>query len=276
MVTPEQSTDDAPPVPTSAAEFFLEWPLYKPFPLHIKQNVEAPAILTFVGTLDAYCMKCERETVFQAVNSQAHVDANTDKDGLVHHAFTCIRFGCRTQLHFALFKADKWMSKIGQHPSLADLASADLRRYRPMLEKEDYADMNRAIGLFAHGIGAGSFVYLRRVFENQIQKAALLATVDKGWDQQHFDDARMDDKILLLRSHLPSFLVENRVLYKVLSAGIHSLTEDVCLKLFPVVRTGIELILDEAIDRKNAADRLSLAKKQIAALPAEMKSGASK
>ncbi len=59
--------------------------------------------------------------------------------------------------------------------------------------------------------------------------------------------------------------MENKSLYGVLSAGIHTLSEEDCLSHFSVVRSIIELILDEkeherliAEKKKEARDKLAL------------------
>ena len=57
--------------------------------------------------------------------------------------------------------------------------------------------------------------------------------------------SRMPEKIELLKDYLPAFLVKNKSLYGILSKGIHELTEEECRKYFPIVRNGIEFILDE-------------------------------
>ena len=59
------------------------------------------------------------------------------------------------------------MIKIGQYPSIADLSFPELKDYRKVMTKEDERELKRAIGLFASGIGVGSFVYLRRIFDRQ-------------------------------------------------------------------------------------------------------------
>ena len=65
----------------------------------------------------------------------------------------------------------------------------------------------------------------------------------------------MDEKIKILRTYLPSTLCENSGLYSILSMGIHELSEDECNKHFVIVRSGIELILNEKLrkleDEKN-------------------------
>jgi hypothetical protein len=46
---------------------------------------------------------------------------------------------------------------------------------------------------------------------------------------------------------LPEFLVKNSAIYGILSKGIHELSEQDCLEIFPAVKLGIELILDDKI-----------------------------
>lgn len=76
----------------------------------------------------------------------------------------------------------------------------------------------------------------------------------------------MDDKISMLAQYLPAFLVTNRGLYAILSAGVHALSEADCLRAFPVVKLAIELILDEELERKQREAKVASATKDIASL----------
>lgn len=40
-------------------------------------------------------------------------------------------------------------------------------------------------------------------------------------------------------------MVTNAILYNIVSKGIHELKEDECRKIFPILQSGIELILEE-------------------------------
>ena len=73
----------------------------------------------------------------------------------------------------------------------------------------------------------------------------------------------MDEEIPLLKDLLPSFLVENRKMYSILSKSIHELSEEECLAAFNVVRLGIELILDEKIEKKEKERKINNATKEI-------------
>ncbi|MDI1315098.1 hypothetical protein [Prosthecobacter sp.] len=73
----------------------------------------------------------------------------------------------------------------------------------------------------------------------------------------------MAEKIDLLKHELPSFLVEHRSLYSILSLGIHELDEDACLTHFDVVKTGIELILDQKAQEEKQRRKMAAASKEI-------------
>ena len=161
--------------------------------------------------------------------------------------------------------------KIGQYPSIADISQPELKKYRNVLSKEKYLEFSRGIGLITHGIGVGSFVYLRRIFEDLIEEAHIKLMNSENWDETIYSTLRMADKIGLLSSELPEFLVENKSIYSILSKGIHELTENECLEYFPSVKLGIELILDEKLEKRKKEIKIKLAKKSIVNITKEFK-----
>ncbi|MFI3135251.1 MAG: hypothetical protein QX197_00585 [Methylococcaceae bacterium] len=76
----------------------------------------------------------------------------------------------------------------------------------------------------------------------------------------------MNEKIVILNSELPEFLVENKSMYSILSKGIHELSENECLAAFPVIKVGIEIILDDKLEKINREKKLEEAKKAISTL----------
>ena len=150
----------------------------------------------------------------------------------------------------------KTLLKIGQYPSVADFHKHELNKYSTILSKETLREFSRAIGLAANGIGIGSYVYLRRIFETLIKEASEKAILDNVITKEDFSKSRMEDKIELLKDYLPQFLTENKHIYSILSLGIHELDEQTCLEDFDALRIGIELILDEqlALALKNKKD----------------------
>jgi len=77
-------------------------------------------------------------------------------------------------------------------------------------------------------------------------------------------------KILMLKDSLPSFLVENRVIYLILSKGIHSLTEGECLNHFKALKLGIELILDEKIKQEEEAKKIARTRKDLDSIKSKL------
>ena len=241
-------------------DFFLNTPLYRKF--HFRKGHEFFPLEYFKGTIDCYCHDCGRHSVFTNREKQYEGHGESYENHFWGLLFYCTR-NSDHQLFF-LFRAHKGeLEKIGQSPSLGDLASPDLRKYLPVLGKEKHREFVRGVGLASHDVGIGAFIYLRRVFESLIESAHSNAKTRPGWDEVTFEKARMDEKIQLLKDYLPPFLVKNRVLYKILSLGIHELSEQDCLKAFPVVKLGIELILDDELERHKREKKIAEAEKAL-------------
>lgn len=250
----------------SPEEFFLSIPLYKAFAL---EGQSFFALEYFKGTIDCYCEGCGRHSVFTC-KQNSYQNSDTTRNYVFVQWFTCSRVG-QHKVFFIFWVHEGLLQKIGQYPSLADLATPDLQKYRKALGNERYRELTRAVGLASHGVGIGAFVYLRRIFESLIEQAHLGAKGGPEWNEDPFQAGRMDEKIAMLSAHLPPFLVENRSLYGILSKGIHTLTEDECLNAFPIVKLGIELILDEELERISRQEKVQLAKKDISVLSALIK-----
>ncbi len=159
--------------------------------------------------------------------------------------------------------------KIGQHPSVADFHISEIKQYKKLLSNEKLKELTRAIGLAANGVGIGSFVYLRRVFEHLIAEAYESCLTDGLVTEEQYNRSRMDQKIQLLAAHLPEFLVQNKSMYSVLSLGIHELDENTCLAHFDTLRVGIEIILDEKLDELKKRTKIEEARRKLAQLKSE-------
>lgn len=237
---------------------------------------------------DCYCPDCARESVFVKITepTQKSIGSNytrldlTDTLPYKQSVFKILTFSCtRNPVHgisffFMLYRIEKYtieITKVGQYPSVADLSNSDTKKYQKVLGHADNHELNKAIGLFAHGVGIGSFVYLRRIFENLIEEAHQQALQSPEWDNTEYVSSRMNEKISLLQDHLPNFLVENRILYSILSKGIHELSEVECREAFPAVRIAIELILDEKIKKLEETQKRSVAKQSLEQLHARYK-----
>lgn len=261
-----ESTVEVMPPP---AVFLLRTPLYREY--SIAKPLDVKTLRHWGGKIGSLCPICGKGSILEGSNSSAGtMDVSLYvRDGYFDTTVSC-NWGHQEEMWFRFKIKNKLIQKVGQWPSLADFALPEIARYRQLLGKQRYADLARAIGLAAHGIGAGSFVYLRRVFEGLISDAQKLAAAAGSFDDDAFNRARMEDKILMLRAWLPSFLVEHRGIYGILSVGVHELSEDDCLLYFDVVRQGIEAILEEHIEAEAKADRVQQASTAVMKLQEEL------
>ena len=263
MSTESNATTTYPKLP-STNEFCLAVPLYEQFQYDDEKENPFSSLENFSGTLDFYCPDCGQHSVFAARKKDFRSNSH-----YINYIFSLEFFCSRQRGHQALFifRAHRGiLQKIGQIPSLADFAMPDLRKYRQVLGNERFKELTRAIGLATHGVGVGAFVYLRRIFESLVEEAHSAASAESPWDEDAYIRARMDDRIGLLREHLPDFLVQNRGLYSILSVGVHTLTEAECLASFPAVKLAIELILDDLLEQSERQAKVKAAAQSLAAL----------
>jgi hypothetical protein len=276
MTNEEQRTIPSP------NKFLLEVPLYKSFTFDLEGDdyEELGEVKYFMKNIDCYCITCQKESVFQAIKQPGY-DAFRGKlaseqrfELTPNHMFKIELFCTRNtshRLHYIFIVDNNNLIKIGQYPSIADLASYEIQKYRPILPNEVYKEFSRAVGLVSHGVGIGAFVYLRRIFEGLILKAHGRAETETDWDEGVYQVSHMDEKINLLKEFLPPFMVEHKSLYSILSKGIHDLSEEECLGAFPIVKAGIEMILDEEISEQERKAKEAEARKAISKLTGEIK-----
>lgn len=257
-------------------DFFFNTPIY--FPITIDnsnhdiflQIIDKTKSKDFVG----YNPYEKIESTFSVTTDLIHQirGLNFAEDG----GFETVRIKCkRTDVEFwyyILWQPEKrLLTKVGQYPSVADFHISEIKQYSKLISNEKLREFTRAIGLAANGVGIGSFVYLRRIFEHLITEAFNKAKTDGALTEADFQKARMDEKIDLLHSYLPTFLVDNKAMYSILSLGIHELDEQTCLAHFDTLRVGIEIILDEKLDEFRKKEKVELAKQKLSTLKGQIK-----
>ena len=253
----------------SPVEFYLKHSLYESVTVAEGEERSAWLVQYFEGSIDSYCPECGAHSIFERIPNRISYDFHERwiKDHLFELEFRCTRDRSH-QLYFLFQLKDRTLQKIGQFPSVATLNLYDVKKYSKALDKRYYHELTKAIGLAAHGIGVGSFVYLRRIFEYLIEQAHGEALASAGWNDEQFQKSRMSEKIQLLSQWLPDFLVQNKSMYGILSKGVHELTEEECLAAFPIVKVGIEIILDARIHEMERKRKLEEAQKAIQGLVA--------
>jgi len=267
--------------------FLLKTSTYQGFLIDDENYVEILRLEFYNRTIDCFCLKCNKESTFQRTNKftpkfglpnawqdfdlSAAIENKQEipltlyfhrgdgnsyeseyvKDYAIEERYFSVEFvctRCRSQrILFFFIKEGSKLIKIGQYPSISDLENHAIHKYEVLLGKDKTIEFNIAIRLFANGLGIGSFVYLRRIFEYLIEQAHEEAIATKDWDENLYSSSRMEEKVMLLKAYLPSLLIESRKIYSVLSKGIHELSEDDCKDYFDPLKIMIELILDQKI-----------------------------
>ncbi|MGY2809367.1 MULTISPECIES: hypothetical protein [unclassified Bradyrhizobium] len=276
-VEDDDDSGQLPPVQT----LFTEDGLYRERHLegdwsYVKRLIGGPDL-----QFDAHCVYCkERSTFKERVTRGAGSGRSPpdDKTYLNDRMFSLTFYCQRNEKHsyFYIFEVKRQtLQKIGQSPSVAELAFPQLDAYEPILDRAYLKELKIALGLFSHDVGAGSFVYLRRVFEKLIHDEADAARA-AGEALAGFDGMPLDQKIEALQHRLPPALVKYKLAYGVLSAGVHTLDEKTCKRYFPVLQEIIMVILDEhlaARSKRLALERLDAAFNKV---HAEVKTKAKK
>lgn len=252
-------------------DFFINAGLYQKIKLDSSENQRLlEDIVNFSGTIDLYCIDCGKESTFRSVTR--YRDFSFDhilKQIEYKRSFVCTRNeNHKFEIYFRVIP--EHFEKIGQYPSIASIENNLILKYKKILNR-DYIEFSKAIGLYSHGIGVGSFVYLRRIFENLIFETFSLNKTKVKIDEDNFNKLRMDEKIDSLKDYLPTFLVRNSKLYSILSVGLHSLSENECLEYFEPVKIGIELILDEKIEEIEKKKKIKEAEDKLNKLSTKLK-----
>lgn len=194
-----------------------------------------------------------------------------EKCGVKNLCFRCQRYGDEIIITVYQDKKNSTITKVGQYPSVADIHIGQVKQYNKVLEKPILREFTKAIGLAANGVGIGSFVYLRRIFEGLVLDAYKEALQEDKTNAQHFEKLRMDEKIASLNGYLPPFIVDNHGIYGILSKGIHELSEDEYLAYFVCMRQSIELILDEKLEQLAKKRKQEEVKKSISSIMSKIK-----
>jgi hypothetical protein len=147
------------------------------------------------------------------------------------------------------------LSKIGQSPSISEFEK-DSKRFKSIFkDKTIISELNKAVGLKSHGVGVGSFVYLRRIIEKLIYEVFEKFKKENPFNEKEFKNKIMAEKIEFLRAYLPEFLINNKILYNILSKGIHELSEKDCLEYFDTVYAAIISILEDMLELEEKKKR---------------------
>jgi hypothetical protein len=259
----------------SLSEFLFSVPLYAAH--RLPDDLKIVRQLYGLGgshgiKFDGFCISCQKESVFSfqsAIITGSYSQEDLAKMiGIENVSLQCGRSDNHIYEYW-LLKGGMTIEKLGQYPSLGDIAQGEFDQYRSAMSDEDASEFYKAIGLAAHGVGVGSFVYLRRVFERLIESRFHEFKKAEDWSDKEFTQLRMHEKVKFLNGYLPEFLVENAAIYSILSEGIHDLTEEQCLSAFDVMKQSIMFILQDDKQKQEELKRREDLRKTISGFRAK-------
>lgn len=297
-------------------KFLCETGLYEKLTVSIDDMDDIIEFLKGQAKPDVFCVECQENRVFKgktnkitvpkdkyvmmplmnlngevnpnhvaAINSSSqHRKMDNYNKFVESNRITLLKYQCSKdeshQLVYVILLTDSFIMKIGQHPSYRDIESPQIKKFQKVLGKY-YSELNKAIGLFAHNVGIGSFVYLRRIIEKLVYDAFKEAEVAGALNEQQFEYREAEDgkkhrngieeKIKLLKGFLPDMITDQPQIYGIVSKGIHELSEDECLKYFPVLKDGIVMILDDIVAKKEKEKAAVEYKKSLNGIISDLK-----
>lgn len=145
------------------------------------------------------------------------------------------------------FQQDKlFLIKIGQYPSLNEFSEYNTNIYEKLLKKMGARDdLRNAKKMHTDGYNIAAYVYLRRVLEKIIMFIFNENGNEIDCSYDEFKVLHIEDKIKILKGKLPDYLYDNSIIYSIVSAGIHTLEEDICAEYFDVLYSAIEIIIGQ-------------------------------
>lgn len=163
--------------------------------------------------------------------------------------------------------------KIGQYPSLQEFAIIDFKGFNKVLDvlkiKNDYRN---AIRNHTDGDNIAAYVYLRRIVENIIMDSYTSNKNKLNIRDDEFEKLRTKEKISTLKEFLPNFLFNNKEIYSIVSAGIHTLSEQQCKKYYDILKDAIDIILHQEEARREEINLMKKTTKGIQSAVSEIES----
>lgn len=154
----------------------------------------------------------EEETIMALTELEIMYLENGVEENFINIDLKCIH-NPEHKLHFYYIYNEKNTTKIGQYPSFEELREKkEIEQFREVLGEEKFKELVVAIGLNDSKLAIPAFTYLRRIVEDIIIKAKNNAISDKDFNIDTFNKARIDEKINLLKKHLPNSLFEKKII----------------------------------------------------------------
>jgi len=212
--------------------------------------------------VELYCPICQEKRVFKCGDTDKYgYDLNqnsTTRNKAVltkSNLLIIYNFSCEYNHRFRMIMetlGNNELIKIGQFPSpmfFSDKINNDIFKILDKNEKNYYL---LSVKSHNNNLNIASFVYLRRVFESLLDKAIKQSNTN-------FDGMKTKEKIKqLVKEGLLNDMLMNtgyNVLYSLLSDGVHNLSEEQCKEQYELLKSAVEIILEDEIYKRNLEKR---------------------
>jgi hypothetical protein len=244
-------------------------------PLYSWQKFELPEYSTQFTNLfqiEMECPNCKRSRPFSDRRSTGYLPTNSLpqlKSSIYSFRFECD--SCSSSKYAFFIEVDienGKIRKVGQSPAWSINLDKDIDRFL-----EDDSDFfKKALMCESQGYGIAAFSYYRRVLENSIGKilenlrSILEMEGSSSENIEQIDRALkgivMDERIKIAKDAIPNSLRPNgmnplAIIYDTLSAGIHRLPEEECLKNSEYIRVALSYLI-KTLSRQNEEQRAFL------------------
>lgn len=229
--------------PAEYVDFLENHPLYTwkcmTFPQRINNLEESRIIM--------YCKNCRKDRTFQIYGTNTSIIDSMYFDS----RYICTH--CRRDYHrFYMQIIDdeegSKIRKVGQSPPISTKIDNEIRDFLGEKNTDLYIHGKRSE---IYGYGIGAFVYYRRIIENKINDllGIMRSIVDKPAKiEKAIKQKRMEDKIQIIQNDLPEILHVDgsnplKLLYELLSDGIHGKTDQECAEDAKVIRKAFDFLI---------------------------------
>lgn len=228
------------------------------------------------NSLDLYCPVCKTNKTFIKGNfgSSSNFGIFWDDTGR-HYGSRGIVFSCPTcneEIYYSFLYKNNCVIKLAQYPSLYDVSRDELKKYQKndLIDKESFEEIYKAEICASENYFVASYTYMRRVYENMLLNVFSQNIEEIGITEDEYRKLRSDEKMERIKPFLAIDEEIYKPLYALLSAGIHSLTEDECCQDYSLLKS---ILLDILAEQKAKKER-ELKRKEIQDLYSKKKSEA--
>lgn len=215
-----------------------------------------------IGSLDLFCPCCKANKTFVFRKAES---SNLLGSGLcTMNSFSTwankiyvLTYECPTcgnLLYYSFYYTNNTIIKLAQYPSLFDVSRDELKKYRNngLIDAESFDQIYKAEICASESYFVAAYTYMRRVYESMLISVFRQNENEIGITEEEYRKKRSDEKMEIIKPYLAIDEEVYKPLYALLSAGIHSLTEEECCEDYTLLKS---ILLDILVEQKAKTER---------------------